>query len=246
MARRLLAIVVLGVAAAGAAAGTYERTPPVESVSVVYDLHVGGLSTGELTLEATIGDESYRARATVRTTGIVGLFIDQTWRGVTRGEVRGERLRPVHYGSRLEGDEGKQAREVTYEAGRPVSVDPRPREEARPWSIDAEDQSGTVDPVTAILSLLAPVREGAACDRRIVSYDGKHRFAFELDRARRRADGIRCRGAYVRVAGYKPEKMEDARRPFTLFLERREDGLLEVGRIESDTLFGTAVLSRRE
>lgn len=246
MAWRVLAGLALGLVAAGAEASAGERAPPVESVSAVYDLHVGGIGAGELRLEATVRAESYRARATVRTTGIVGVFIDQTWRGVTRGEVRGARLRPLHYSSRHEGDDGKQAREVTYEAGRPVSVDPRPKEEARPWSIDPEDQAGTVDPVTAILSLLAPVREGAACDRRIASYDGKHRFAFEVERARRRADGIRCPGAYVRVAGYKPEKMEDARRPFTLFLERREDGLLEVGRIESDTLFGTAVLGLRK
>lgn len=246
VARRFLANVLFGLAAAGAAAGASERTPPVDSVSAVYDLNVGGLGAGELTLEATIGEERYRARAAVTTTGIVGVFIDQSWRGVTRGEVQGERLRPVHYSSQYEGDEGKQAREVRYEAGRPVSVHPRPKEETRPWSIDAEDQAGTVDPVTAILSLLAPAREGAACDRRIVAYDGKHRFAFELDRARRRAGGIRCPGAYVRLAGYKPEKMEDARRPFTLFLERGEDGLLEVARIESDTLFGTAVLGLRD
>ena len=248
MTRRFLATILAGLAAIGTAAPASEPVPPVESFSAAYDIHIGGLEAGALSVEATIGDARYAASARMRTSGLVGFFLDESWRGETEGAVREGRLRPLRYSSGKAGERGAQRRELGYEDDAPVSVRSEPEAAEHPWSVDAADQQGTVDPVTALVSMLAPAAEGEACDRRILAYDGEHRFAFELGPAERRGDRLACEGAYVRLGGYEPTALtgEDGRQPFTLVLAERADGLLQARRIEAETGFGAGVLRRRE
>lgn len=235
----------LALATAAPAAGGGARAPAPGAFQAGYDIHVGGMWVGELALEARVQAREYRAEASFRTTGLVGFFLETDWIGETTGRVAAGALVPVRYAAGS-GD-GEERREVAFSDGDPVSVSAEPPLEEKPWSIDAAEQSGTVDPVTALLSVLAPGPRRALCGRRIEVFDGRHRFAFELDRPEPRGDGARCSGAHVRLAGYEPEKMgENARQPVTFSLSRRADGRDQVTRLQAETSLGMGVMSIRD
>lgn len=246
---RLTAAVVmslgLALATAAPAGSGGPRAPIPGTFGTAYDIYVGGIWIGELSLEARVEAEAYRAEAAFQTTGLVGFFREMDWIGETTGRVAAGALLPVRY--EATSAEGDERREVAFSDGDPVSVSAEPPLEEKPWSIDAAEQSGTVDPVTALLSVLAPGPRRALCGRRIEVFDGRHRFAFELDRPEPRGDGARCSGAHVRLAGYEPEKMgENARKPVTFSLSRRADGRDQVTRLQAETSLGMGVMSIRD
>lgn len=223
-------------------------SPPVlDAYESAYDIYVGGFRVGEVTLETSEARGTYNAEATFRTAGIVAFFVDEHWRGRTEGRVANGELVPVRYVSLQKRDKGDKLREVTFSLGRPVAVSADPPMDEDPWSIDVADQEGAVDPVTAVMIILSPAEGPAMCGRRIEVYDGKHRFAFDIGRARQDGDRFVCEGTHIRLAGYKPKKMgRDARRPFKLYVEERDDGLHQVVRVTTDTPLGTAVMRPRD
>ena len=116
-----------------------------------------------------------------------------------------------------------------------------------PWSIDPSDQHGATDPLSAVLMAFTPGPADSVCEQRVVVYDGKHRFALEIDPPLRDGARIRCDAMYVRLAGFKPKWMgKRAQRPFTLFWEQRADGLFEVVRAVGESSFGPVILLLRE
>ena len=78
-------------------------------------------------------------------------------------------------------------------------------------------------------------------------FDGQRRFAFEIAKPVEQDGRLTCEAVYVRRAGDGPEEMgENARRSFTLVFGRRDDGLVQVTRIETETAFGRASMRLRE
>lgn len=240
---RRLASLVLGLAVFAPASGS-AAPPAVGAYEQAYDIYVGGIWVGEVTAESLLDEGAYLAEASFRTAGIVSFFVDERWRGLTEGRIVENELVPIRYLSRQLRAEGDRLREVTFENGDPVAVSADPPTEKRPWSIDVADQSPAVDPATAVVELLAPASGATMCGRRIDIYDGKHHFAFDIGAPERDGDRIVCEGAHIRVAGYKPKKLDD-RRDFKLYLEQR-DGLWQVTRVTTKTPLGTAVMRPRD
>ena len=227
-------------------AAAAERPPGVGALSVGYDIEVGGIGAGELEIDADLGGEEYRATALFNTAGIVGLFIEESWSAQTTGRVTDAGLVPARYVANRRIPD-KQTREVRFSGGDPVSVRAIPAFATEPWSVEARGQSGVTDPVTAILSILAPGAAETACGRVIEVFDGQHRFAVEIAEPVEREGRLTCEAVHVRRAGYEPEKMgEDARRSFTLVFRRRDDGLVQVARVETETPVGRATMRLRE
>lgn len=235
----MLVLAALAPARAGAPA------PAVESFASGYGIYVGGIKAGEVTLEAATRPDAYVAEATFRTAGIVAFFVEEHWRGQTEGHIGSDELVPLRYHSRQFREEGDRQRSVTFSDGDPIAVSADPPMDEEPWSIDVADQAGAVDPVTGVLSILAPAPGPTMCDRRIEIYDGKHRFAFDIGPAERDGDRIICEGTHIMIAGYKPKNLRDDR-PFKLYLEERDDGLWQAARITTQTPLGTAVMTPRD
>ena len=231
---------VLAITAAGAGG------PAVPGMVAAYDFYFGGLRAGELTVSADFGPEAYSAGAEFRTTGIAGLFSDTEMKVATEGRVGSAGLTPVRFTSN-ERDEGDlQVVEVAFSGSGPTAVSAEPAFKPKPWSIEARDQRGAVDPLSAILHALAPAPAEQACNRRVEAFDGERRFAFEFGPVSHNGEMLTCEGAYVRLAGFRPSKMQNLPRlPLHMTLARRPDGLYQLVQLESEMKYGTVVMRLR-
>jgi len=229
------------------ASGARTRPPAVDGVEAVYDFYLGGIWAGKLTIGADFGAESYSASSELRTTGIVGFFYDLAFVAEVEGRIDTDGLFPVRYSSNTRDPKRHEFVEISFADGTPHSIRVEPARRVRPWSIDARDQRGTTDPLSAVLTVFTPGPAAAVCEQRVDVYDGKHRFALEIGPPQRDGARIRCEAMYVRLAGYKPKWMgKRASRPFTLFMEERADGLFEVVRAIGESSFGPMILLLRE
>jgi len=221
--------------------------PVVPGMTATYDFFFGGLRAGEMTVSADFGAEAYRAGAEFRTTGIAGLLSDTEMTVSTEGRVGAAGLTPVRFTSNERENRDVRVVEVDFSGGGPSSVSAEPAFKTKPWSIDARDQQGAIDPLSAILHALAPATAEKACNRRVEAFDGEHRFAFEFGPPQRSGDGLTCEGAYIRVAGFKPSKMSDMPMlPLHLRLEERPDGLYQLVSLRSELKYGVVVMQLRD
>jgi hypothetical protein len=247
MAHKVLRCLLVAAAVLAPATGAHARPPAVAGLEAAYDVYLSGIWAGKLTVGATFGAGSYSASSALRTTGIVGFFYDLSFEAEVVGGIDSGGLSPEHYKSSSRNPKRKELVEISFIDGNPRSTRVRPARRVRPWSIDPSDQHGATDPLSAVLMAFTPGPADAVCEQRVVVYDGKHRFALEIDPPLRDGARIRCDAMYVRLAGYKPKWMgKRAWRPFTLFLEQRADGLFEVVRAVGESSFGPMLLLLRD
>jgi hypothetical protein len=244
---KIAAGLMLLITAAMPLTGKGARSLAETGLAETYDFYIGGLKAGEMTVAAVFGREDYQATGEFRTTGIIGFFADTEMQARTFGRIDSHGLTPVRFTSikRKKGDE--QFVEISFSKSGPSSLQAAPEFRSKPWSIKAGDQHGTTDPLSAILTALAPAPANALCNQRIEAFDGKHRFAFDIGSPERAGKDIRCKGSYIRLAGFKPKKMrEHGRQPLTLNWEPRADGLFQVVRMVSEGEFGSVVMRVRD
>lgn len=218
------------------------------SVTFVYDFYFGGFRAAEMKITAVFGPDSYQATGHFETRGFVSLFDDTTLKTETVGKLGAGGLIPLVYRSDEREDKDKQFVEVSFSENGPSAVHAAPAFKERPWSIQASEQRGVLDPLSAVLTTLAPRHAGEICGRRIEAFDGRHRFAFDIAPAELNGETIQCKGLYIRLAGYKPKNMQGSsgRKAFTIDLVERPEGGFQVVRLVSPTEYGVAVMRLRD
>ncbi len=247
MVRGVLQCLLVAAAVLAPASGARTRPPAVAGLEAIYDFYLGGIWAGKLTVGAAFGAENYYASSALRTAGIVGFFYDLAFEAEVVGRINADGLSPEYYSSSSRDPKRQEFVEIAFVDGTPASSRVVPARRVRPWSIDPRDQGGAVDPLSALLAAFAPAPANAVCEQRVDVYDGRRRFALEVGLRQHEGIGIRCDAMYVRLAGFKPKWMgKRARRSFTLFLEKRADGLFEIVRAVIDTSFGPAILRLRK
>ena len=235
---RRLAIFAAAVLASWAEAAT--RAPAVPVLANSYEIEIATLKVGSASLTAAVEANDYRADVTVATEGLVRLFAQEDWAAETVGRASGWGLTPIRYRS----FDNEREILIEFDAGVPEEVRAEPELTEKPWSLDPRAQRGVTDPVTALLSILAPVQAERACGQRIEAFDGRRRFAFVLYEAGPDGPGVRCSGALVYLAGYKPEKI-GRKRPFSVEYSDVAGGLVQITRITLPTALGNVVMRLR-
>jgi hypothetical protein len=247
MVRKVLGGVLVWVAMLAPFPGAGAGVTAVSSHRATYDFYLGGIWAGEMAVDAQFRADGYRAAITAHTSGIVGVFFTAGVAAETTGRVDADGLAPLRFVADAYERRHRQHVEITYEDGSAAAVRAEPAYRIRPWSIAPEDHGGFADPLSAAYEAFVPGAADAICDRTVNVFDGARRWAIEIGPLQDAGDRVRCEAVYVRIAGFKPNLMgERARRPFALFLERREDGLFHVVRATGQTSFGLAVLLLRE
>ena len=227
--------------------GARSQPPAVDELEVIYDFYLGGIRAGKLTVSAAFGADDYHASSVLRTTGIVGFFYKLAFKAEVVGMIDAEGLLPMRYSSDTRDPKREEYVEISFAGGTPLSSTVEPARRVRPWSIDARDQHGTTDPLSAALTAFTPGPANAVCQQRVDVYDGRHRFALDVGARQREGASIRCDAMDIRLAGYKPKWMgKRASRPFTVYYEERGDGLFHAVRMTGETKYGMAVLKLRE
>lgn len=221
--------------------------PGGDRMTAVYDLYLGGLWGGELTVAAEFDAADYRGGAHLQTAGLVGFFYEAGFKAEAEGRAGPGGLTPERFVSQSYDASHSRRVEIAYAAGRPVAMTAEPAYDERSWAIEPQAQAGALDPVSAALAALTPAPAEAACDRRIDIFDGERRFAIELGEPRRKGAGLRCTAAYVRVAGFKPKLMKKwTRWEFEIELGAGPDGLYRVTRAAGATFLGDMVALLRQ
>lgn len=236
-------ICISAIAAPAAGALTKARAP----IDTIYDLYLGGIWAGEMTVDATFRSGRYEGRSVMRTAGIVGLIYKASYEARAEGKVGGTGLTPQRFVAtgRMEGDVQKV--DVTYRNAVPVAVHAEPAFIPKPWQIDPRAQVGTLDPISAALTALAPAPPDRICNQSVDVYDGRRRYAIDLGAPKQDGERIRCHAVYRRIAGYKPKIMKKSRQiPFNVWYERRPDGLAQVVRVAGESGYGLAVVLLRK
>ncbi|MBF9030224.1 DUF3108 domain-containing protein [Rhodobacterales bacterium HKCCE3408] len=235
MLRFLLAGVAL-VIATGASAQTYRQD---------FDVRWNGLRVARLVLAVRDEEAAYALAGRAESTGMAAIFRSVRAEMSAQGSFDGDRPRPFAYSEDL--DTGRRASTVTlsYRDGVPEIVARNPDGPPEPWDIDPADQSGTIDPLSALFSLVRPRAAEATCGWSEDVFDGRRRSRLMLGTAEPSADGISCPGLYERIAGFRPEELADRTDfPFRATFREGPDGLWVLTGIELQSLYGPVEISR--
>lgn len=219
---------------------------PAAAETAKFDLVLAGITAGSLSFDAEIDAKTYSVTGRLKTTGLAAMLKKVSYTAAASGSVSGKTLVADRYDERA--DTGKRQSEVAmaWKAGVPQVISYSPQRKPRAWDIDAAAQGGTVDPLTAMLSVLRSVPAGQECGETIPMFDGRR--ATQVTTAAPQAEGDRvvCTGEYRRIAGFSPDDMaEKTRFPFTLTYAPGPDGAMQVQEVTMDTLVGKGRLIRR-
>lgn len=237
----LAAVIVFCTASLASAASVILHRP----LSTIYDLYLGGVLAGELALSADVQGDHYLARSVMRTAGIVGAIYAASFEAKTEGRLVSGGLEPERFRAVGRMYSKAQNVEMTYRDAAPAAVHAEPAFDPKPWQIEPTDQGGTLDPISAALTALAPAPPGGICNRTVEIYDGRRRYAVDLGVPEADGERVRCPAHYRRVAGYKPKELKETI-DFSVWFEERPDGLAHLVRAAGDSVLGLAVVLRRE
>ena len=214
--------------------------------SAIFDLHLRGLRAGTLSVSGAIEGASYAASGKLQSSGILAAIKKIRYDAKVSGSVSGSRYTPRTYQETA--DTGRRQSEslMEYRAGVPQLKVYNPPRKPEDQDIDPATQGGTVDPMTAAYATLRDVPEAEACQLNLTLFDGKRRSQVQLSNPVMQGDRITCAGEYRRLEGFSDKDMaEKTRFPFRLIYNPAQNGVLRVGEVQMDTLYGKGVLKRR-
>lgn len=211
-----------------------------------FDVELRGLRAGVLILQGAHNASSYAAAARLETTGLVNLIRRVRFDAGVEGRVQGGRLAPLSYREDVDTGRRESRTVMEFRNGVPRIVSAEPEREPRPWHLDPATQGGTVDPMTTLFQILRDVPREAACRLDLPLFDGRRRGQVVLGAPQPNGDGVICHGEFRRVAGYSDDEMAEATSfPFRVVYAPAENGLLQVIRVEAESLHGRGRLVRR-
>ncbi len=219
-----------------------------------YDFYIGGFSIAEITFGGSVGALGYTARSIVETRGILDLLIngevDASAEGYrhTRGYLAPDRYKTA-YSTR------REDRKVNIAYNSEIAtVNVSPPESKRPYDTKASDHPGTLDPVTAAVTMITPDDHADLCNRTIPVFDGKRRYDIILFPRDKRPAGETppgpkwkkpttwCFGVYERIAGFEGNLQKEQRYfPFDVWFEKGEDNIHRIVHIAGKTKLGFAI-----
>ncbi|HEU0118726.1 MAG TPA: DUF3108 domain-containing protein [Alphaproteobacteria bacterium] len=264
MRRFILLSLMLFAAAPAMAADVPGRIPNVPPIVATYDIYVGGihLVTADILFQEEKG--KYHSRVNAQTYGFWHRALP--WETVldSRGKIVKDKFVPLEFYSR---DVWKGKPKVTKLHFKKDDVvpefDPPSHDENR--EIVTQDQRhGSLDPVTALLQMLAHVAVNHDCNVTVPVFDGKRRFDVtgaddgdeeinEADYGIFKGDARTCDAGFKMISGEwndrKPAKFwqksdtEAGREPFHIWLGSVSPELPEMAvRMESGSVFGLIIV----
>ncbi|MFA5040225.1 MAG: DUF3108 domain-containing protein [Bdellovibrionales bacterium] len=153
------------------------RIPVLPPLLTTYDVYVGGFHfiTAQIWFEEQ--KNAYRVVVKANTRGLWGKFFP--WNTVldARGRINGLRFEPKEYSGHDEWDYKPKVTKLHFRRGGKVipEFDPPNTDKNREIVTDAQ-KKGSLDPVTALLQMLANVAVKKSCAIPVPVFDGKRRF----------------------------------------------------------------------
>ncbi|MBU6371957.1 MAG: DUF3108 domain-containing protein [Alphaproteobacteria bacterium] len=176
----------------------------------------GFIPLGHATMDISLGDDSYRAAAQIKSGGLSALFDRTDLRGVATGAVAGPAVSWRTYD--LDHAYARKRRVVALRAtpdGPPqAQITPAFRPSVNPVSL--EEKRVARDPISSIVAMSVAVARTGTCAGAYPTFDGRFRYdlVLRVEGRDRHAGGgysgpvLKCRMRYVPVSGYDtPDNM---------------------------------------
>src|SRR3954465_10014004 len=179
----LLAAPSSAFAAGGAGAETSAQ--PASRLEIAMTLYAGGITMGNMNLDASLRGTDYHAVSTLQTSGVINAFWQSEIQATSSGKLSGKTLAPALYDSFYTGQAGKkQEVSLTYETGgAPPTLFADPVYATTGFDVKPDDTKNTLDPLSAITAIFSGIA-GAPCSANAPVFDGRRRYDIELTRVR--------------------------------------------------------------
>jgi len=261
----LLSLALMLLAAPTAQSAPAQVIPKLQPIMTTYDVYVGGLHF--LTADILFREESgrYKTHLHAHTAGY--LYNVLKWDGdvSSTGKIRGDRFEPVAYSNLDVWHDKPKVTKLEFDRKGDIKTEFNPpnTDQNREIVTDAQ-KKGALDPVTALLQMLAHVALDQSCDMKVPVFDGKRRFDLNgQDRGQENVDGADygvysgparlCAVDFSMIAGewkdreknkfWQHENGENGRDPFHIWLASVAPGLPELPvRLESTSAFGDIIV----
>ena len=221
-------------------------------VSLLYEVHAGGLHVFSINIEAALKPEDYYLSLSLRTDGALAWVLDWSMVSAASGQASATEPAPDWFRSESLWRGEKRWVEVGYGEGGPpvVRAVPPPEEDDRP-RVPEEKRRGTVDPLSAGAALVYALASQGHCDVALPIFDGRRLFeaqSWDLgpteipvsDFSPYSGEARNCAITVVPVTGFwRDSQYEPRPQDFTIFLGKPSDDAPPLPlRIEAETRFG--------
>ncbi len=238
--------------------------PDFPPVAASYEVYVGGIHL--ISAEATFASEGdhYTSSLHAETYGFWGRNFPWHTSLEAQGKISGDRLMPAQFFTRDVWRESPKETTLRYDAnGNVVAEFNPPSHDENREIVTAEQSRFSLDPITALLQILANVAVHHSCETIVPVFDGKRRFDITgADYGRDEIDADdygmfkgqarHCAASFTMVAGewkdrehalfWQKTKTERGREPFQVWLASVDPKLPELPvRLESGSIAGLVI-----
>lgn len=234
---------------------------PASTLDLTLQLYAGGIPFGKAGLSARVQGGEYKATSTLETLGFVNAFWQSRIETSATGAVAGGSVRPEFYDSfsQYRRDARRHVRlNFRQEGPLPVEVVADPLYPETPYKVLEAEQRKGLDPLSAIVMLIAIAAAEAKspCTAVAPVFDGRRRYDISVEFVRRmdiRMDnglysgpGMMCQFRYRQVAGFQQTLVQQGKTlppiygwiaPVTSKLDPKRQYMLPM-RVWAETEFG--------
>lgn len=211
-----------------------------------FDIYLRGIKAGSLAFNGVIEGRQYSVAGRIKTSGFVRALIDFRFDAQARGRLSGDRFIPSEYSESVTKSGRKTEFSMRYNKGIPQTPEFTPKRRARPFDIAPSAQKNTLDPMTAIFSLLRDVPKSKLCTLDIAIYEGRRRVQLTLSDRQEQGTQVFCSGEIRRVAGFNLTEMaQQVLISFTLTYFDLGNEQFQLSKIVVPTRYGTVSMNRR-
>lgn len=188
------------------------------SYSLTYDLWQGGFNALVLETEIKNNGTGYRAEFEAHTNGLVGFFYPYSVEARSSGLASDPFLEPQSFRTDSVKSGKKRRQEIVYRDDGSLDVrhDP-PREFKKRERVPKALMLGTVDPISAVYSVLATVERLGSCEANVPVFDGRRRYDVQVSQGGQvdlapskygiySGPTTLCHVSVQRLAGFKTKK----------------------------------------
>src|SRR5690348_5451615 len=190
--------------------------PPVAEtapLSLRYDVYARGLPFLGLDFRLHESAVAYEVSGTVRAQGVLGAVSDFTLHTESRGTITAEKLRPSMHDNASRARRKERRAHLEFRRDGSVIAALTPADDPDHRLPTAEQVVGSVDPLTAILTIGDVVARSGSCQAKVAVYDGRRRYDLVLSddgpaRAEhgQSAELRRCALDLVKLAGFTSDR----------------------------------------
>ena len=208
-----------------------------------FDVFIGGLKTGRLSLKMQAKANMYSASVFLRTIGLVSAIAPYRFEAAVHGSILKNHHRPRHYSEKSDTGKRQTNKIISYVNGVPKVTQSKSRE---PHWLVPETQKDRIDTVTATYQLLRDRSASELCQQHLKLFDGDRAVDITLFGKTTDDTDVICQGLYQRIGGFSKKQMSKGIDfPFTLRYRLTGDDNYQAHNLSVKTLRGRAKFRRR-